>query len=191
LNGKIAVITGGARGLGYEMARSLCEAGLTGIAIVDILQEFGEIAIKELHADFGLTASFYHVDVRDSEAVSEVINGVVKDFGAVDILICSAGVADNIAAEDYPADRFKRVMDINLNGIFFCAQACGKHMIAAGRGGSMVFIASMSGHIVNWPQPQCAYNASKAAVIHLMKSLAAEWAPHKIRVNTISPGYMK
>ncbi|KAH9818022.1 hypothetical protein DFH28DRAFT_888937 [Melampsora americana] len=190
LTGKVAVITGGARGLGFEMARALCEAGLAGIAILDILQEFGESAIKELHADFGLTASFYRVDVRDHEAVEEVINGVVRDFGSVDVLICSAGVADNIAAEDYPADRFKRVMDINLNGVFFCAQSCAKHMISSGRGGSMIFIGSMSGSIVNYPQPQCAYNASKAAVIHLMKSLAAEWAPHKIRCNTISPGYM-
>lgn len=190
LTGKVAVVTGGARGLGYEMSRALCEAGLAGIAIVDILQEFGESAIKELHADFGLTASFYRVDVRDHEAVEEVINGVVRDFGSVDVLICSAGVADNIAAEDYPADRFKRVMDINLNGVFFCAQSCAKHMITSGRGGSMIFIGSMSGSIVNYPQPQCAYNASKAAVIHLMKSLAAEWAPHKIRCNTISPGYM-
>ncbi|KAA1115897.1 hypothetical protein PGTUg99_017902 [Puccinia graminis f. sp. tritici] len=90
------------------MARGLCEAGLAGIAILDILQEFGESAIKELHADFGLTASFYRVDVRDNDAVEEVINGVVRDFGSVDILLCSAGVSDNIAAEDYPADRFKR-----------------------------------------------------------------------------------
>ncbi|KEI37008.1 uncharacterized protein L969DRAFT_90064 [Mixia osmundae IAM 14324] len=172
------------------MARALCEAGLAGIAIVDILQEFGETAIKELHADFGLTASFYKVDVRDHEAVEEVMNGVIRDFGRIDVLICSAGVADNIAAEDYPADRFKRVMDINLNGVFFCAQPVANHMIKSGRGGSMIFIASMSGHIVNYPQPQCVYNASKAAVLHLGKSLAAEWAPHKIRVNTISPGYM-
>lgn len=187
LSGKVAVISGGARGLGYEMARALCEGGLAGIAILDILPEFGESAIKELHADFGLTASYYRVDVRDNDAVEEVINGVVRDFGSVDVLLCSAGVSDNIAAEDYPADRFKRVIDINLNGVFFCAQSCAKHMISSGRGGSMIFIGSMSGRIVNYPQPQCAYNASKAAVIHLMKS---EWAPHKIRCNSISPGYM-
>lgn len=190
LSERIAVVTGGARGLGYEMARGLCEAGLAGIAIVDVLEEFGDSAVKQLHTDFGLTAKFYKVDVRDAAAVDEVINGVIKDFGSIDILITSAGVADNIKAEEYPADRFKRVMDINLNGTFFCAQACGKHMIKAGKGGSMIFIASMSGSIVNHPQPQCAYNASKAAVIQLMKSLAAEWAPHNIRVNSISPGYM-
>ncbi|KAA1080692.1 hypothetical protein PGT21_017322 [Puccinia graminis f. sp. tritici] len=168
LTGKVAVISGGARGLGYEMARGLCEAGLAGIAILDILQEFGESAIKELHADFGITASFYRVDVRDNDAVEEVINGVVRDFGSVDILLCSAGVSDNIAAEDYPADRFKRVIDINLNGVFFCAQSCAKHMISSGRGGSIIFIGSMSGRIVNYPQPQCACTSTYLANLLIM-----------------------
>jgi NAD(P)-dependent dehydrogenase (short-subunit alcohol dehydrogenase family) len=85
---------------------------------------------------------------------------------------------------------FRRLIDINLTGTFVCAQAVGKSMIKEGTGGSMIFIASMSGHIVNWPQQQSAYNASKAGVIMLGKSLAAEWAAYKIRVNTISPGYM-
>jgi NAD(P)-dependent dehydrogenase (short-subunit alcohol dehydrogenase family) len=85
---------------------------------------------------------------------------------------------------------FRRLIDINLTGCFICAQAVGNAMIKSNTGGAMVFIASMSGHIVNWPQQQCAYNASKAGVIMLAKSLAAEWAPYKIRVNSISPGYM-
>jgi NAD(P)-dependent dehydrogenase (short-subunit alcohol dehydrogenase family) len=85
---------------------------------------------------------------------------------------------------------FRRLIDINLTGTFVCAQAVGNAMIKSNTGGSMVFIASMSGHIVNWPQQQSCYNASKAGVIMLGKSLAAEWAQYKIRVNTISPGYM-
>jgi len=190
LDGKIVAVTGGARGPGFEMLRAFCEAGAAGAAILDVLQEHGEEAIKELNADFGIPASFYRVDVRDHVAVEEAVNGIVRDFGGVDVLLCSAGVADNLPAESYPADRFKRVIDINLNGVFFASQAAGKHMIASGKGGSIINVASMSGHIVNYPQPQCAYNASKAAVIHLSKSLAAEWAPHKVRVNTISPGYM-
>ncbi|KAF8322609.1 NAD(P)-binding protein [Clavulina sp. PMI_390] len=190
LDGKVCAVTGGARGLGFEMLRGFCEAGAAGIAILDVLQEHGEEAIKEINTDFGIPASFYRVDVRDHVAVEEAINGIVRDFGSLDVLLCSAGVVDNLPAETYPADRFKRVMDINLNGLFFACQSAGKHMIESGRGGSIINIASMSGHIVNYPQPQSAYNASKAAVIHLSKSLAAEWAPHKIRVNTISPGYM-
>lgn len=81
-------------------------------------------------------------------------------------------------------------MDINANGSFRVAKACAHHMLSQSTGGSIIFIASMSGTIVNWPQEQCAYNASKAAVIQLAKSLAAEWAKHGIRVNSISPGYM-
>jgi len=190
LDGKVVAATGGARGLGYEILRAFCEAGCAGIAIIDVLQEHGEEAIKEIHADFGIPASFYRVDVRDHVAVEEAVNGIVRDFGSLDVLLCSAGVVDNLPAETYPAERFKRVIDINLNGVFFASQSVGKHMIASGKGGSIINIASMSGHIVNYPQPQSAYNASKAAVMHLSKSLAAEWAPHKIRVNTISPGYM-
>lgn len=190
LDGKTAVVTGGARGLGFEMARALCESGVTGIAIVDILDDAGQEAIKELNTDFGVTSSFYRVDVRNDLAVKEVFDAIVRDFGGIDVLIASAGVADLVKAEEYPPDRFRRVIDINLNGVFYCAQVCGQHMIKRAQGGSIIMIASMSGHIVNHPQPQCAYNASKAAVIHLSKSLAAEWAPHGIRCNTISPGYM-
>lgn len=87
-------------------------------------------------------------------------------------------------------ERFRRLIDINVTGSFLVAQACGRHMISAGTGGSIILIASMSGLIVNYPQEQCCYNASKAAVIQLGKSLAAEWARHRIRVNCISPGYM-
>lgn len=85
---------------------------------------------------------------------------------------------------------FRRLIDINLNGSFVCAQAAGRHMIRQGSGGSIILIGSMSGTIVNWPQEQCCYNASKAGVVHLGKSLAAEWAKYGIRVNSISPGYM-
>jgi len=190
LEGKVVAVTGGARGLGYQMLRGLCEAGAAGVAIIDVLEEFGNEAVKEINKDFGVPASFYKVDVRDPEAVDEAIAGIYRDFKKIDVLVAAAGVVDNFKAEEYPAANFKRIMDINLNGVFFTAQAVGKRMIESGNGGSIIAIASMSGHIVNHPQPQCAYNASKAAVIHLCKSLAAEWAPHKIRVNTISPGYM-
>lgn len=186
----MAVITGGARGLGYSMAQAVVSCGLAGIAILDVLQDAGDEAAASLHADFGVASAFYKIDVRDEKAVSETIAGVVRDFGRVDVLICSAGICDNIKAENYEAERFRRVMDINVTGSFLCAQACAKEMINQNQGGSIIFIASMSGHIVNYPQPQCAYNASKAAVLMLAKSLAAEWSPYAIRVNTISPGYM-
>lgn len=190
LNGKVAVVTGGARGLGFSMAEGLCSVGLEAIVILDVQTDLGEDAAKRLFEVYGTKSQFYKTDVRDEKSLEEITNSIVQTFGHIDIVVNSAGVADLVHAEDYPADNFRRVIDINLNGSFLVTQACARHMIAQGTGGSVIFIASMSGHIVNWPQPQSAYNASKAGVRHLMKSLAAEWAVHRIRCNSISPGYM-
>jgi len=201
----------GARGLGYNMAQALCEVGVKAIAIMDVQQELGDQSASELHESTGIPVQFYKVDVRDADAIQEVVANVVDTFGSVDVLINSAGIAEyvtiillgrskeskltsifssNIKAEDYDSEMFRRLIDINVTGSFLVAQACGRAMIAAGNGGSIIFIASMSGSIVNYPQEQSCYNASKAAVIQLGRSLAAEWAQHNIRVNCISPGYM-
>ncbi|ODQ68287.1 NAD(P)-binding protein [Nadsonia fulvescens var. elongata DSM 6958] len=190
VDGKVAVVTGGARGLGFSMAEGLCSVGLAGIAIIDVQNELGMDACERLNRAYGVKALFYKVDIRDEIAVKETIDSVAYDLGSIDIVVNSAGVADLVHAEEYPSEKFRRVIDINLNGSFIVTQAAARHMIVQGTGGSVVFIASMSGSIVNWPQPQSAYNASKAGVKHLMKSLAAEWAVHKIRCNSISPGYM-
>lgn len=190
LDGKVAIVTGGARGLGFSMAEGLCSVGLKGIAILDVQQDLGLDAIEKLHKAYGVQAQFYKADVRDEESVNEIVDRVVHDLGSIDVVVNSAGVADLVHAAEYPADKFRRVIDINLNGSFLVTQAAARHMIKQGTGGTVVFIASMSGSIVNWPQPQSAYNASKAAVKHLSKSLAAEWAVHNIRCNSISPGYM-
>lgn len=190
LDGKVGVVTGGARGLGFSMAEGLCSVGLKGIAIMDVQTDLGLDAIKKLHEAYGVQAQFYKVDVRDESSVNDIMDSIARDLGHIDIVVNSAGVADLVHAEDYPAEKFRRVIDINLNGSFLVTQAASRHMIAQGTGGAVIFIASMSGSIVNWPQPQSAYNASKAGVRHLMKSLAAEWAVHKIRCNSISPGYM-
>lgn len=190
LDGKVGLVTGGARGLGFSMAEGLCSVGLEAIVILDVSTELGQDAAKQLYETYGVKAQFYKTDVRDEKSVEEIMQSVVDTFGHIDIVVNSAGVADLVHAEEYPLDKFRRVVDINLNGSYIVTAAAARHMIAAGNGGSIVFIASMSGHIVNWPQPQSAYNASKAGVRHLMKSLAAEWAVHKIRCNSISPGYM-
>lgn len=190
LDGKVGLVTGGARGLGYSMAEGLCSVGLEAIVVLDVQTELGLDAAKRLNEAYGVKARFFKADVRDEASVAEIIDSVIEEFGRLDVVINSAGIADLVHAEEYPADKFRRVMDINVTGTFLVSQAAARHMIARGQGGAIVNIASMSAHIVNFPQAQNAYNASKAAVLHLTKSLAVEWAPFGIRVNSISPGYM-
>ncbi|OAR00201.1 hypothetical protein LLEC1_01179 [Akanthomyces lecanii] len=189
--GKTIIITGGARGLGNHMARACAEAGAKNIVIFDANQELGDAAAAELHELSGLPVSFFKVDVRDGAAINAAVDSVVELYGAPDVLVNSAGIADsNIKAETYDPAMFRRLIDINLTGTFLMSQAVGRAMMAAGKPGSIVLVASMSGSIVNYPQEQSCYNASKAGVIQFSKSLAAEWAKYNIRVNTISPGYM-
>ncbi|KAM5348751.1 hypothetical protein ACJ41O_008574 [Fusarium nematophilum] len=189
--GKTIIITGGARGLGNYMARACAEAGAKNIVIFDANQELGDESAAELHDKTGLPVSFFKVDVRDGAAINAAVDEVVERYGAPDVLVNSAGIADsNIKAETYDPAMFRRLIDINLNGSFLMSQAVGRAMMAAGKPGSIVLVASMSGSIVNYPQEQSCYNASKAGVIQLGKSLAAEWAKYDIRVNCISPGYM-
>ncbi|KFY47120.1 hypothetical protein V494_00164 [Pseudogymnoascus sp. VKM F-4513 (FW-928)] len=188
---KVVIVTGGARGLGNSIAEACAEAGARALVIFDANQSLGDESAAELHERTGIPVQFYKVDVRDGGAIIEAVNAVVDTFGAPDVLVNAAGIADsNIKAEEYDHAMFRRLIDINLTGSFLMAQAVAKSMMAAEKPGSIVFIASMSGSIVNYPQEQSCYNASKAGVIHLGRSLAAEWAKYGIRVNSISPGYM-
>jgi NAD(P)-dependent dehydrogenase (short-subunit alcohol dehydrogenase family) len=189
--GKVIIITGGARGLGNHMARACAEAGAKAIAIFDANQQLGDEAAAELYEKTGLPVTFFKVDVRDGAAIDAAVESVVELYGAPDVLINSAGIADsNIPAETYDRNMFRRLIDINLTGSFLMSQSVGKAMMAAKKPGSIILVASMSASIVNYPQEQSCYNASKAGVVHLGKSLAAEWAKYSIRVNCISPGYM-
>ena len=130
------------------------------------------------------------LDVTDSAGVNAAAERVMSARGRVDILVCNAGIArSETAAEDVADEHWLNVLDVNVNGLFWCCRAFGRHMLAAGRG-SIVNIGSMSGFIVNKPQPQAYYNASKAAVHHLTKSLAAEWASRGVRVNAVAPTYI-
>ena len=118
------------------------------------------------------------------------VSHIIQEHGKVDHLITSAGFTENFDAIDYPADRLRKLWGGNVEGSYFFATAVGRHLMERKSKGSMVMIGSMSGSIVNVPQPQAPYNASKAAVRHLAASLAVEWAHAGIRVNCISPGYM-
>lgn len=171
LDGRVAFVTGGAQGIGRSCADALTEAGATVIT--------GDLK----GADVTL-------DVTDSAAVSAVADELAAKHGRVDILVNNAGIArSETAAEDVADEHWLNVLDVNLNGTFWCARAFGRHMLAAG-GGTIVNVGSMSGFIVNRPQPQSYYNASKAAVHQLTRSLAAEWASRGVRVNAVAPTYI-
>ena len=188
LDGRVAFVTGGARGIGLAIAEALAEAGAR-VTIGD--RDEGAVA----EARSALEAKGYIVegtklDVTDSAEVRSVADALVAREGRVDILVNNAGIArSETAAEDVEDEHWLNVIDVNLNGSFWCARAFGRHMLAAGRG-SIVNIGSMSGFIVNRPQPQAYYNASKAAVHQLTRSLAAEWASRGVRVNAVAPTYI-
>lgn len=189
LEGQVAVITGGARGLGLEMTDALARAG-ADVAVVDLLEDQARESAAEIGRLTGRRAAHYALNVTDAEAVDRGFKQIEQDLGRIDVLVGAAGIVDNIPAEEYPPEKWRSIMDVNINGLFYCAQAAARGMIAR-RNGSIILIASMSGSIVNRPQKQAAYNVSKAGVIMMAKSLATEWAPFGVRVNALSPGYMR
>jgi len=189
LEGKVALVTGGARGIGAELLFALAAAGADVVA-VDLLGDLAKETAAEAGRRYGVRNAAFRVDVTNPDDVEQTFARAEHEVGPLDVLIAAAGIVDNIPAEETSATTWQRTMDVNVNGVFFCAQSAGRSMIKR-RTGSIITIASMSGLVVNRPQPQAAYNASKAAVIQMTRSLAAEWAPHNVRVNTIAPGYIR
>lgn len=189
LTGRTAVITGGPRGIGLACAEAVGEAGakvvITSRTVADL--EEGQKHLR----DRGIDAHYAVLDVSVSSAVDETAAEIEKEHGATDILITSAGVAHpgGCAGEEVTDEIWYKIMKINLDGAFFCNRAFGKRMLERGSG-SIVNIGSISAMIVNRPQNQSYYNASKAGVHQLTKCLAAEWAERGVRVNAIAPGYV-
>lgn len=188
LDDRVAFVTGGAQGIGLAVAEALAEAGAR-VTIGD-LHPAGLATARASLAAKGHAVDGVILDVTDSGAVDRVAAELVARHGRVDILVNNAGIArSETAAEDVADEHWLNVLDVNLNGSFWCARAFGRHMLAVGSG-SIVNIGSMSAVVVNRPQPQSYYNASKAAVHQLTKSLAAEWAPRGVRVNAVAPTYI-
>ncbi len=190
LDGKKGFITGGAQGIGKTVAQAFAELG-ADVAIVDMNLEKALITAKEIGESTGRKSAAYQCNVTEPASVNKMIQNYEDDFGTLDFAINNAGIFTVDAAIDIAPDAFKSVIDVNLNGVFFTAQAAAKLMIKNKSKGSIISTASMSAQIINQPQTIANYCAAKAGVVHLTKALAVEWAKYNIRVNCISPGYIQ
>jgi NAD(P)-dependent dehydrogenase (short-subunit alcohol dehydrogenase family) len=184
LKGRLAVVTGGGQAIGLACVEALAEAGAR-VVIADYNEKIAEDGRDAMKAK-GYGCDVAVVDVTDAKG----IEALADKLGTVDILVNNAGIArSEIPAEKMEDERWLNVLDVNLNGTFWCCRSFGKRMLSAGKG-AIVNVGSMSGFIVNRPQEQSHYNASKAAVHHLTKSLAAEWGARGVRVNAVAPTYI-
>lgn len=189
LEGRSVFLTGAGSGIGQRLAVGLAEYG-ADVSIVDLsAQAQGSDLTAARISELGRKGIPIQADVTEPESVSAAVKRHVELFGGLDIAVNCAGVNHSSPAEDLPPSEWRRVLDVNLSGVFYCCQSEAREMFKVGRG-VIVNIASMSASIVNRGLLQAHYNASKAGVKHLTATLAMEWVSRGIRVNSISPGYI-
>ena len=186
LDGRRAIVTGASSGLGVVMAEALAGAGAKVVLAARRVANLQELAAR-IQAGGG-EALAVACDVTDEAAVEHLVTTTVAAFGGVDLLVNNAGMADPQPAEDETAEHFRRIVDVNLNGVFLCTRACARHMLAEGRG-VVVNVASILGVVGAGQVPQASYTASKGAVVNMTRELGAQWARRGVRVNAILPGW--
>ena len=189
LKGKVAAVTGGGRGIGLEIVRGLAEAGADVALIYQSSSKAPELA-ERLAKDTGVRVQAYRSDVSRRKDIAETLDTIAADFGKgrLDIVVANSGVCANIPSLEYDEETWHKNNSVNYDGVMWTAQAAGKLFKQQGKG-NLIITASVSAILVNIPQTQVAYNASKAAAVHLAKSLAVEWTDFA-RVNCISPGFI-
>lgn len=187
LKGKVVLITGGSRGIGLEIVKGMAESGASVALIYNTTSDAPQKA-KKIARENGVRVQAYQTDVSIKDAVSQTIIQIHHDFGALDVVVANAGVCSNVKALDYTESSWEAINKVNYNGVMWTAIAAGQVFKRQGRG-NLIITASVSSVLVNVPQEQAAYNASKAAVAHLGKNLAVEWADFA-QVNCVSPGYI-
>lgn len=189
LDGRKGFITGAAQGIGKAIAEAFVQAGAE-FTIVDLDLEKARQVAGQLSEAYGKNITAWGCDTSSPEQVDEMVKQVVSAYGSIDFAVNNVGIVNFFPLESVRPEDWKRVIDVNLFGTFLCAQAAAKVMIGQKKPGSIVNMASMSARIINTPQTTSSYCTSKAAVVHLTRSMAVEWAKYHIRVNCVSPGYV-
>lgn len=189
LTGKAAIITGGHSGIGRGITEAFAQAG-AGLVLAGRRAQLGEEVARQVAEEHGVDTLFVTADITTPEGRQKVVEETLARFGKIDILVNNSGITHLDNAEDISYENWRKVMDINLDALFFLSQAVGRQMIRQ-KSGCIINISSNSDNLVMTPQTQAVYNASKAGVDMVTKCLAYEWAKHNIRVNAIAPGYVQ